>query len=960
MADSNIEAIYRLSPVQEGMLFHTLESAKSGVYFEQYSCLLSGPLDYLLLKTAWQTVLERHPTLRTLFTWERRDQPVQIVRQSVVLPWSQMDWSALSEDEQQNRWKALLQRDRDRGFDLEQAPLLRLTLVQQAPRRTRLLWSFHHLLLDGWSMLLILDEVMFYYRGAVSDRAVELPAPPPYVNFVRWLEQRDRSGEPAFWSGILAGYTKQARIQPDCVRGEKQDRRTEFTGLDLAVDRSLQLESFAKRQQITLNTLVVGAWAIVLGRYCKRRDVIFGTTVSGRSSELERSDSIAGLFLNTLPFRAKLAEQMPVGAWLRDIQSQFLKMREFEHTPLTAIQRWSELPAGTGLFDTILVYEGFPPGNTPATADTELLVSDESYIEYSHYPLSIKVFPGKSIELIAVHDTQFYSVSFAQTLLEQLQTVLLEIASRSEQPMDALALSSKAERYRLLEEWNHTQANDPEAVSIHQLIEKVVESSPDALAVVCESEQLSYRTLNNRANKLAGYLRECGVQNQIAVPVLLNRSGDAIVAILAVLKSGSAYIPLDPIFAEGRIGAVYDDLLNASNCGEEAGRRLLAISRSDFIDRLPADQFQTVCLDRDESQIAYSSDSNPEVPLTTEKLAYIMYTSGSTGRPKGVMISHASLLNSTRARSDYYQERFDRFMLLSSLATDSSVAGIFWSLSEGATLVLPRDRIEQDIYGLVDSLYRHKISHLLCLPSLYQLILEHTESAQLECLKLVIVAGEACRRDVLSAHRRHLPRTPLHNEYGPSEACVWASVARLDQLLDHQRISIGRPINNQKIFILDEQQRLVPIGVAGELCISGVGLAVGYLNQVEKTASSFISHPFDTRSDARLYRSGDLARYLPDGDIEFLGRFDNQVKIRGFRVELQEVEEVLLCHSDVNESVVVLEDGSRSKGDAQSLLNDLTNLERPIAEQLLSSIEELDETQVSAALENIQSGEQSL
>ncbi len=941
MANSNIEAVYRLSPIQEGMLFHFLKSGQSGVYFEQFSCLLSGPLDVHRFKAAWGQTVQRHPVLRTLFTWEGRQQPLQLVRPAVELPWSHLDWSELSKDQQQSQFNGLLQRDRDRGFDIEQAPLFRLHLIDLGKHSARLLWSFHHLLLDGWSMRLVIDEVLQHYQQSESYKSIEINNPPPYVDFIRWLERRDPSEETRFWQKSLAGYRKTARILPDCFRENKGQTAPVFTQLAVEHKQRQRLERFAKSQRLTLNNLMVGAWSLVLSRYSHSNDVVFGTTVSGRSLDLDGINSIVGLFINTLPFRSQIEPSSSVVDYLHDIQRQQTQIQRFEQTPLTDIQRNSDMPPGTDLFDNILVFENFP--HSKSTQACDLTLSETNYVEYSHYDLAILVVPGEEFQLIAAHDSCVYSIEFARRLLQQLLTVALQMSQPENLTLADISMVSDNERQCLLHNWNSTDSDLPDTEIIHRLIEQNAVKYPQSVALIFDTESISYAELNSRANRLANYLIEHQVEDQVAVPFLLKRSLDSIIALVAILKAGTAYIPLDPNFSEGRVKAVYDDL-----CSHSVQQQFLAICRTETIDAFSQTQFEAICLNRLESEIAGYPDTNPNLSIDSDQLAYIIYTSGSTGRAKGVMISHRSLLNSNQARFDYYSEDIDSFLLLSSLATDSSIAGLFWTLTSGATLVLSRDRIEQDIYALVDCIEKYRISHLLCLPSLYQLILEHAKSESLNSLRTVIVAGEACHREVLTKHCEYPGGAALYNEYGPSEACVWTSVERLDQLSGNQRIGIGRPINNQRLYILDSQQRLLAIGVAGELCIAGTGLAQGYFNQPEKTITSFVDNPYDENNFRRLYRSGDLVRYLGDGRIEFLGRIDEQLKIRGFRVELQEIEEALKRHDDVNESVVLL--NSTINDEEEKLLTGLSNLTPEHAEQLVSGIETMDPLEVATEL----------
>ncbi len=949
MGDKNIEAIYRLSPLQEGVLFHTLESTGSGIYFQQYSCEFNQPIDTSQLVNAWDRVVVRHPVLRTLFTWEQRNQPLQIVRHRVSVPWQHLDWSNQTETEQEIQWSSLLQRDRDRGFELTSAPLIRLALIQLDRHHYRLLWSFHHLLLDGWSVRLILDEVALLYRQLLTGAEAPLPNACPYARFIGWLEKRDASNDRTYWTELLKGFS--SPTQPPRVGGQGTlSRGHGVESMEIDSANLKRLDNYARGERLTLNTLVVGAWALVLGRYCNTDDVVFGATVSGRPPDLEGVETAAGLFINTLPTRVKITDDHPA-TWLQGIQRQQLKTREFELSALSEIQRCSELAPGTPLFQSILVFENFPPRSAAIAARAALGVSNEVFVEYSNFPLAMLVVPGDRLELILVYDRAHYDSRFSRRILEHLQSTLLNILEETTQPVSCLPIYSRDERHKLLVEWNGARADYPSALGIHQLIEQAVERSPHSIAVNYPQQQITYDELNRRANQLAHYIVKRGIKKGTLVPILLERSIEAVVAILGILKAGSAYVPLDPAYPSERLALLLSDLAQS-----ESGRSSILITSTRLMSEVSSGNYPALCIDGDWREIASAEEDNPQLGVDDGQLVYVIFTSGTTGHPKGVLVPHASLVNSTLARQRYYSNPPERFLLLSSLATDSSVAGIFWTLVQGGTLVLPANRAEQDILNLCDLIASEQVSHLLCVPSLYLLILDYSTEAQLKSLATAIVAGEACSGHLVEKHKARMPNTPLFNEYGPTEATVWATACRLDDLPPGRRIPIGRPIQNTTIYLLDKHKQPSPIGLAGELCIGGAGVAQGYLDQSQKSNERFIPNPFRHTPDPLLYRTGDLARYRDDGTIEFLGRVDNQVKIRGYRVELEEVESVLAEHPAVREVAVTYDspqqtvDTPETQPTVEMLEQALDSLDSDEAERLLSDAERLEEFQVLAEI----------
>ena len=900
--------MYRLSALQEGILFHVLGTTKPDMYITQYSCTFEGDLDPESLKHAWQTVVNRHAVLRTLVSWERSAAPLQIVRELVSLPWEYQDWRGASHEEQTRRWQLFLLNDRKRSFDLRQAPLMRIALVRRGGRSFRLLWTFHHIILDGWSTQVILKEVRQFYQSCRDHKRLEKPLARQYHDFIVWLKKRDSSKDEAFWSKMMSGFSGPTQlpfidVTPAATKGDAGFCTKEVR---LGRQKLADLANFARREQLTLNTLVLGAWAFVLSSCSGSKDVMFGTTVSGRSVDLDGADRIAGLLINTIPLRVSVPDEVSLLAWLQEIQSRQVKLRQFEHTPLTAIHRWSDVAAGQPLFETIVVYEKVADNTASTAFDQSLTVSEEDYSEYSHYPLAILVLPGDELVIRAVYDPQRIAAADVELVLGYLQIVLDNLVESSGQSVCELSIMSARQRHMILQEWNDTTVDAPKDRCIQQLFEDCVERSPQALAVVSGTETVTYEEFDRKANQLAHFLQQSGIQ-QAAVPIFLERTVEAIVTMFGVLKAGMAYVPLDPKTPKERIRQVLDDVsATDANTSSIAAPLPLVVTQSRIASRLPLQDCRVFCIDEDWSKVETQISEKPNIAPDPKALAYIMYTSGSTGRSKGVLISHRNLVNSTYARTIYYPEPLSSFLLLSPLATDSSVAGIFWSLCTGATLILPKKRAEQEIGSLTRQIAERSVSHLLCLPSLHNLILEHSDSGSIESLKVVIVAGEACTRDIVERHHDTLPAVSLYNEYGPTESTVWATATRLVGEPADWRVTIGRPIPNVAVYILDEFLRPVPVGMKGELYIGGAGVADGYLNQPERTSEQFIANPFPGSTGGRLYKTGDLARYLPDGNIEFLGRIDNQIKIRGYRIEIEEIEQTLLCHSSVSQAAVVM------------------------------------------------------
>lgn len=902
MSKANIEAIYSLTPTQEGMLFHTISAPNSGVYFEQYHCLLRGTLNTDLFRSAWEQVTARHAVLRSLFTWERRKQPLQLVRERIELPFEVQDWQSLDTNQQETHLHDLLDEDRQAGFETDHAPLMRFKVIQLAPELHRLVWSFHHLLLDGWSTYTVLREVFSLYDAMARYQPLVLPTPRPYRDFIGWVQAQDKAAAETFWRGELGDFSVptlaplSSRTPQDASAPYVQDVFTLPTALTTA------LRTFAQSNQLTLNTVIQGAWALLLQRYSGESDLVFGTTVSGRPPDLDGVEQMVGLFINTLPVRVTMPSGTGVLPWLRQIQERNLSLRQYEYSSLAKIQAWSNIPPGASLFETIVVFENYPVDSTLMPATSPVRLEDVHHVEQSNYPLALVVLPGEQMKLYFIYDTARYEQASIRQLQQHLATLLQSIISQPTAAVEAIEMLSAAERHQLLVEWNTTGADYPHDRCIHQLIEDFAVQTPDASAVTYERTTLSYAQLEARANQLAHHLIGLGVKPNDKVALCLERSLEMIVGMVGILKAGAAYVPLDPSYPRDRLAYIMEDT-----------KAPVIITQPHLRGVLPTADAHVVILDSAWSQIAGQQEARPVVSITPENLAYVIYTSGSTGKPKGVPISHRNLVHSTTARFRFYPMPVKRFLLLSSFAFDSSVVGLYWSLCQGGTLVLPRQKQEQDVYEIAALIARHNITHLLCLPSLYHLLLEHGGADNLGSLNTVIVAGEACTADLVRSHYQVLPRSTLYNEYGPTEGTVWSSACAIPANFSGSIVPIGKPISNMEAYVLNAAQQPVPVGVAGELYIGGDGLTAGYLNRPDLTAERFLPNPF--RAGERLYRTGDLVRWLPDGQLAFLGRIDHQVKIRGHRIELEEIEAALLNLPEVAQAVVI------ARGDAPPALD---------------------------------------
>jgi amino acid adenylation domain-containing protein len=901
-AADRVEQIYPLSPLQEGMLFHTLYQAGPDIYVGQLICSLHGPLDRPAFARAWQKVIDRHGVLRTAFVYQGLDRPLQVVCRDVTLRLDYQDWRAAGPDEQARRLDAYIRADQKQGYSLVEPPLMRLALIQVADQEHRFIWSHHHILLDGWSCSIVLKEAIQLYEACSRALELELEEAPLYRDFIGWLERQQESEAERYWRDMLRGVTTPTRLsidrQPGRPSGEAWDYQTEQVWLSEATTD--ELRALGKKHQLTLNTMVQGAWAALVSRYSREQDVIFGVTVSGRGADVRGIERIVGLMINTVPLRVKVRGEAPLIEWLKQMQADQFEAREYEHTPLVKIKQWSQMGVGEQMFDSLVVFENQPLDRyvvEQTRGAGGLRVEGVSVEQRTNYGLTIIVEPGERMSIKLIYDKQRYGREQARRMAGHLRRLLEEMATGEGKRVSELEMLSEEELAQQVEEWNEASAGSEQAVEcIHEMFEYQVERSPDATAVIFGDRQLTYAELNSRANRLARYLKGCNVGPDVTVAICVDRSLEMVIGMLAVLKAGGAYVPLDPAYPKDRIEFMLQD----------AGAPVLLAQRH-LAESLPITPARVLCLDSDSEEIREISrqpSSNLSSDTTPDNLAYVIYTSGSTGRPKGVSVPHRGVIRLVK-RPNYVELSAEHTLLqLCSTSFDVSTFEIWGALLNGGRLAVAPPN-QPSLEQIADVISRCGVTTAWLTTGLFHLMVDNRLEG-LRPLKQLVAGG-----DVLSvSHVRRvveaLGDTDMINGYGPTENTTFTSCHKVGK--DEQMagsVLIGRPINGTSVYILDDFMRPAPLGVAGELYTGGEGLARGYLNRPDITAEKFVPDPFSLRPGQRLYRTGDLARYTEEGRIEFLGRLDHQVKIRGFRVELGEIEEALSSHSAVEQAVVV-------------------------------------------------------
>src|SRR6266478_2972358 len=876
-----IEDVLPLSPLQEGLLFHALYDAQApDLYTVQLELGLEGALDSEALEAAAEALLGRHASLRAAFQHERLRRPVQIIVPRAQPRWRRIDLSLLDEASRAERLGYLLAQDRAERFDLGCAPLMRFALIRLAADQHRLVLTHHHLLMDGWSLPVLVRELFTLYAHK-GDCAV-LPRVTPYRDYLAWVAAQDRTGALSAWQAALAGLEEASRVAPS-DRSRKPLAPERIT-VALSETLTAALRGQARKHGLTLNTFMQTAWAILLGRMTGRDDVVFGVTVAGRPSEIAGIESMVGLFINTLPLRVELAPAKPLLDLLKQVQDSQSRLMAYQHVGLAEIQQL----AGLGeLFDTLVVFENYPVDRSSLRTTAESVrLSQVSGHDATHYPLSLMIAPAERLQLRLDYRADLFDRASVEALAGRYVRLLQAAVATPEVAIGRLELLSGEERRRILQDWNATsRALEPRTVA--QLFAAQAAQTPDA--VVFEQEALSYEQLEARANQLAEHLRALGVGAETVVGLCLVRSLEMVLGLIGILKAGGAYLPLDPSYPAERLSFMLAD----------AGAAVL-LTHSALRDRLGVHSARVVELDREADAIAAQPSLAPAASVQPQNLAYVIYTSGSTGTPKGVAVTHGGLSSLAIAmREQAALGRHDRLMAVTTVAFDISALELFLPLISGAGVSIAAREVVSDPRALARMIEKTGTTVLQGTPTLWHAL---TREGVEELQNLTMLVGGESLTGSLSTALRGLGRQ-VTNLYGPTETTIWSVVKALDDD-DAETPPIGRPIWNTRVYVLDSCLEPVPVGVVGELYISGAGVARGYLGRVGLTGGRFVADRFGA-AGGRMYRSGDLARWRWDGALEFVGRADQQVKVRGFRIEPGEIEAALLGHGSVSQAAVL-------------------------------------------------------
>ncbi|MGD2091981.1 MAG: amino acid adenylation domain-containing protein, partial [Candidatus Aminicenantes bacterium] len=947
----NIEDIASLTFMQEGMLFHYLKDPGDDAYFEQLSLRISDHINDQIFKQAWKVVIRTNEMLRTVFRWENLESPIQIVLKKCQLRFKYYDFSGQEDNEAARAVEDIKVKDRKKKFDLRKVPF-RVILCKIQESKYEMIISNHHILYDGWSNGIILKEFFEAYEALIcraNARPFREHPKTKFKEYIKFKQHQDKEKEKKFWRSYFQGFDTQIGLS--VKRGKRRNKtgsenhRVRFERKDK--DR---LEDFVKRQKLTLASLFYSAWGLLLQKYNSSDDVIFGTTVSGRTAKIHGIENIVGLFINTLPLRVQTTPGETLKDLLRRVDHVLRVREEFENSSLPDIKKYSNIGTKGELFDSIVILENYPLqlslNNWSGEERDRFSLAVESYsiVEETHYDLTVRITVFEELEVSFIYPEEVFYDGCIVNMSHHFRKIIRQVVTNPMAKISQLEIISREEKNRILYDFNNTGADFPKNRTIHQLFEEQSNRAPFRTALIGTVQEaqstrmhlegtrglaplsrlitITYGELYERSNQLARLLQEKGIGADTIVAIMMERSVEMMIGIMGILKAGGAYLPIDPGYPGERIKYIMED---------STAKILLT---SDAINRVPTPH-----------HLSFHPSILPSFhlhlsPAPAISLAYLIYTSGSTGQPKGVMIGHYSVIN----RLNWMQAAYpigpgDMILQKTPLVFDVSVWELFWWSFQGAYLYLLAPGDEKDPGAILEVIERFGVTTMHFVPSMLNAFLDYVETLRskigsgrcqflLKSLKQVFSSGESL--GVVQVERFHAlfkrctcPK--LINLYGPTEATVDVSYFDCSGKEKLEKVPIGKPIHNIQLVVLDSGLHLQPIGITGELAISGVGLARGYLNQPELTAEKFVlAHSSWLIADRKtmkvpvkfpmsyqlsaisyIYRTGDLARWLPDGNIEFLGRMDQQVKVRGFRIELGEIENHLLVMEEIKDAVVL-------------------------------------------------------
>ncbi len=926
----NIADINSLTPLQGGILFHCLKETESNLYFEQLSIDIAGEIDLDLFQQAWNKVIKQNSILRTVFRWQNIKTPVQIVLKEFELRTRYYDFSQLEEAEREQSIIKALEQDIGEKFDLNTVPF-RIALYKIGINKYKMVISNHHILYDGWSNGIILEEFFRSYDALSKGEVPKVYPKTQFKEFIKLLLNQNLDKQKNFWQEYLKGFDAPIEL---CIKNKSSITELPQKGVSkyqFDKESSDSVKKFVNNNKITLASLFYSVWGLILQKYCNSEDVVFGTTVSGRSIDMNRFENVVGLFINTLPMRIKYDSSTTYIDLIKSINTDIQNKFHFENSSLLDIKKWSSLKSNQELFNTIVVVENYPLKIDSLNNSSSFIINGYKIHEETNYDITVVIEAFDNISISLLYNEKLYDSYYIEKLLRHLFNGLSYIINNPCEKLISLDIMSKDERLELLYEFNNTNVEYEKNKTIHEMFSTGINKTKKQTALIFQNKTLAYEELDERSNQLAHILRRKGIEPNTIVGVFVERSMEMMIGIFAILKAGGAYLPIASNYPKERIDYILSD----------SGAKLILV-QEELISSLGSVGCEVINLN---DRAIDAEDISALVNINTSKdLAYVIYTSGSTGQPKGVMIEHHSVIN----RLAWMQRQYpigmkDVILHKTPIVFDVSVWELFWWSFTGAAVCILNPKEEGNPQAIVNAIKTQSVTTIHFVPSMLNAFLDYIEKSDvlhdIKTLKRVFVSGEALTlqqsikfENLISSHNA----TELINLYGPTEATVDVSYFNCTREKRQDRIPIGKPIDNTSFYIVDKNLQLQPIGLHGELCISGVGLARGYLNRYELNREKFIQNPFVL--EGRMYRTGDLARWLPDGNVEYLGRLDHQVKVRGFRIELDEIDYKLSKYNGVNKSVTIVKNDNNGEPYISSYVVAEANLKKEEIKDYLKKV----------------------
>lgn len=919
----HIQDAYPLTPMQHGMLIQTLRNPNSGMYLMQDRYRFGNGLNLDAFKKAWQRTIDSHPALKTTYVWQLDERPFQIIHRNIELPCVYQDWSSLDEATAIANFDAALADELTQGFVMDGSPLIRLFVARVSEQAYHWALSFHHSIMDAWCLSLLMMDFFRHYDAYQQGRESAKTVSRPHRDFIAWLQQQDKQAEKQYWQNMLHDFDTVTHI-PLQLHAASTTEVSSVEDLELILNQveTLQLQQTAKKYQVTQNTLIQAAWALLLARYSSQPDVLFGVTVAGRPTELEGVQQTVGIFINTIPLRIRLPEQInePVFVWWQRLLEQNAQMRNYEHLPLAEIQTYSKIPYGQPLFESLLVFENAPIDSILFDRLAQEKGKPLGTRTHTNYPITVVIIPSNgTLSLQLSYDVRLFRAQDIKTLLHHFKLILSQFVQQPTQPVHQINLLSADDIKAMVELGQGSNDSYPFDAGYAALFEAQVVQHAQRPAVRCLSEQLSYTRLNESANGIAHLLRQYGVKVDDVVALLCERGIPLVTSIVASFKATAAYLAFDLKLPAQRIARALALSQAKVLIVQQAQAELL----KPILKAMP-ETFQIQVLIYEELQANAGEADNLAIPSKPQQAAYVIFTSGSTGEPKGVVVSSQGMLNNQLSKIPEFQlTEQDVIAQTASPSFDISVWQLLAGLLCGACVEVIPDHIAHHPQALLQHVQQTGITVLESVPALIQGMLD-IEPIAVPSLRWMLPTGEASTLTLVQQWFNRYPHIPLVNAYGPAECAddvalyhvkQWSDAVDGDGTAGNSRgknhelssnLAIGRPTPNTQLYVLDQALNPVPNGVAGELYIQGVGVGRGYLSRPDLTAERFVPDPLAKVSGARMYRTGDIARFRSNGVLEYLGRVDQQVKIRGFRIELAEIEAQLVKLEEVKEAAVIV------------------------------------------------------